>query len=147
MNTKIIRWKSTYKFKRYFFDFSKLFDKVCHKGLVINSKWYEISGNLLKLIENYLTDCLQKVFLTGQTSSWERVLSGVPQGLALGLLFSLIFINDLPDGIQSICKIFVVDTCLFSKCQDFKKSERELNEDLKINFFYQKVGLPMEKRL
>ena len=38
----------------------------------------------------------------------------------------------MPDGIQSICKIFVDDTSLFSKCHDFKKSEWELNEDLTI---------------
>ena len=44
----------------------------------------------------------------------------------LGLLL-LININDLSEGIQSIGKIFVDDTSLFSKCWDFKKSERDLN--------------------
>ena len=38
----------------------------------------------------------------------------------------------MPDGIQSICKIFADDKYLFSICHDFKKSERELNEDLTI---------------
>ena len=96
-------------------------------------KSYGISGNLLKLIENYLTDRKQRMVLNGQTSSWERVLSGVPQGSVLGTLLFLIYIKDLPDSIQSICKIFADDTSLFSKCHDFKKSERELNEDLAIN--------------
>ena len=67
-----------------------------------------------------------------RTLSWERVLSGVPQGSDLGPILFLIYINDLPDYIQSICKIFADDTALFSKCKDFKKSERELNEDLAI---------------
>ena len=67
-----------------------------------------------------------------KTLSLERVLSVVPQGSDLGPVLFLIYINDLPDDIQSICKIFADDTALFSKCKDFKKSERELNEDLAI---------------
>ena len=50
----------------------------------------------------------------------------------LGQLFLLIYINDLPDCNQSICKIFANGTSLFSKCQDIKKSERELNKGLTI---------------
>ena len=100
-------------------DISKVFDKVWHKGLIYKLKSYGISGNLLKLIENYLTNCKQRVVLNGQTSSWERVLSGVPQGSILGPLLFLIYINDLPDGIQSICKIFADDTSFFSKWHNF----------------------------
>ena len=44
----------------------------------------------------------------------------------------LIYINDLTDVIQRNCKIFADGMFLFSKCQDFKKSERELNEGLFI---------------
>ena len=73
----------------------KVFDKVWHEGLIYKLKSYGIYGNLLKLIENYLTDREQGVVLNGQTSSWERVLSCVPQRSVLGLLIFLIYINDL----------------------------------------------------
>ena len=36
----------------------------------------------------------------------------------LGPLLFLIYINDLPSGIESICKIFADDTSLFSKVED-----------------------------
>ena len=50
----------------------------------------------------------------------------------LGQLLSLIYIKELADGIQSICKTFVDDQSLVSKCHDLKKTEQELNKDLTI---------------
>ena len=47
------------------------------------------------------------------------------------LLF-LIYINDLPDNIQSTCKIFADDTSLFSHVFDKYKSQSELSNDLQI---------------
>ena len=93
---------------------------------------YGIDGNLLKLLQSYLKDRQQRVLLNGQTSSWENILAGVLQGSILGLLLFLIYINDLPDGLTSLCKIFADNASLFSKVINRKKSEIELNKDLKL---------------
>ena len=65
-------------------------------------------------------------------SPWKNILAGVLQGSVLGPILLLIYINDLPDGIKSICKIFADDTSLFSKIKDKNCSTVELNNDLKI---------------
>ena len=48
----------------------------------------------------------------------------------LGPLLFLIYINDLPNRIESICKIFADDTSLFSEVKDATVSHTELNNDL-----------------
>ena len=73
-----------------------------------------INGPPLTLIKSFLSNRFQRVVLNGQTSNWKEVLAGVPQGSILGPLFFLIFINDIPEGIQSNIKIFADDTSIFS---------------------------------
>ena len=83
---------------------------------------------------DFLSNRNQRVVLNGQISSWPIITAGVPQGSILGLLFFLIYINDLSDGLTSIVKLFVDDTSLFSVVHDINTSAKELNEDLdKIN--------------
>ena len=117
-----------------FLDISKAFDKVWHDGLIFKLKSYGVEGEPLLLLKNYLHNREQRVVLNGQTSEWKRIYSGVPQGSVLGLLLFLIYINDLSDGITSMCKIFADDNSLFAKVLDVNKSVTELNADLeKIN--------------
>ena len=60
----------------------------------------------------------QRVLLNDQESSWLPIKAGVPQGLILGPLLFLIYITDLPDRLNSIAKLFVDDTSIFSIVQD-----------------------------
>ena len=110
-----------------FLDISKAFDKVWHIGLLFKAG---VEGQLLALLKDYLYNRKQRVVLNGQTSDWRKINSGVPQESVLGPLLFLIFINDLPDGIASLCKIFANDTSLFSKVYDIDISAKELNSDL-----------------
>ncbi len=47
-------------------------------------------------------------------SVWERVTSGVPQGSGLGPALFLLYINDLPNIIESLTKLFADDTKIYA---------------------------------
>ena len=69
-------------------DLSKAFDRVWHDGLIYKIKCIRINGMFHKLI-SFLENIFQRVVLNGQTSLWEPVLAGLPQGSVLGPLFFL----------------------------------------------------------
>ena len=95
-----------------FFDISKAFDKVWHKGLIFKMKNAGIQGSLLAWFENFLLDRYQRVVLPGGSSDLICVRAGVPQGSILGPLLFLVYINDIVKDIGSNINLFADDTCL-----------------------------------
>ena len=114
-----------------FLDISKAFDKVWHEGLLFKLEHIGISGNLLSLLKSFLNNRFQRVVLNGQCSNWSSVLAGAPQGSILGPLLFLVYINDLPDGLDSSVKLFTGDISLFSTVSDPNMSADQLDKDLK----------------
>ena len=98
-----------------YFDFSKAFDTVPHKRLSVKMKAYGIEGKLLAWVEAFLSGREQVVRVNGELSSSKAVISGIPQGSVLGPLLFVIYINDLPDVVQSNILLFADDTKIFSK--------------------------------
>ena len=113
-----------------FLDISKAFDKVWHPGLLFKLKQNGINGNLLNMLEHYLSNRKQRVTLNGIESSWEPILSGVPQGSVLGPLLFLVYINDLTQNISANIKLFADDSSLFIKVDDAAVAHQTLMNDL-----------------
>ena len=115
-----------------FLDISKAFDKVWHEGLIFKLEQNGVSGNILKLFQNYLNNRKQRVVLNGSFSNYSRIESGVPQGSVIGPLLFLVYINDLERNIKSNVKFFADDTTLFSIVKDPKISANDLNHVLDV---------------
>ena len=101
-----------------FLDISKVFNRVCLEGLIFKFK-HGVEGKLIKLLEIYLKNQNQRVVPTGLSSSWKKLLAVVPQRSLLGLVLFLMYINDLPHDLPSICKMFADDISLFFKSKRF----------------------------
>ena len=86
-----------------FVTISKVFDD---EGLIFKLQTYDINGKLVNLTQDLLNSRQQRVILNGQMSSGEKVLLGEPQGSVLDSFLLLIYINDILEGIKSICKLF-----------------------------------------
>ena len=69
-----------------------------------------MGNSILNWIEQWLTDRRQRVVVDGEVSSWKSVLSGVTQGLVLGPILLLAYINDLEVGVTGSILTFADDT-------------------------------------
>ena len=107
-----------------------LFDKVWHQGVILKLKKNGISENLLKIIEDFLSNRYQRVVVNRQSSGSAAVNSGVPQGSILGPLLFLVYLNDLSTGMSSNPRLFADNTSIFSVVHDRNTSSDKLNTDL-----------------
>ena len=109
---------------------AEIYDNVWRKSLTSKLKSHNIQGEPLSLLEIFFDNYEKRL---GQNSEWKSIRCWAPQWSVLGLLLFLIFINDLPDIILLVCKIFNDDTSLFLEVLHINESLNELNVDLILN--------------
>jgi exonuclease III len=98
-------------------DIQKCFDSVDREILYRKLHNAGVRGHMLSWIRSYFTNRKQRIFINGVSSSnLCDLLLGVLQGSILGVLFFLVFINDIPFATELLCSMLFADdnTCLLS---------------------------------
>jgi hypothetical protein len=95
---------------------------------------YGITGDFLHWLDDYVSDRKQKVVVNNECSNPNTVKAGVPQGLVLGPLLFLLYINYITDNLSNLARLFADDTSLFYFGRNYDIMKSDINNDLsKLN--------------
>ena len=83
-----------------FTDFKKVFDRVWHTGLLRKPSMIGVALSSVSWISDYLKKRTVSVHVGSTLSPQHTISAGVPQGLYLGPVLFLVFINDLPSHVH-----------------------------------------------
>ena len=114
-----------------YIDLKRLLTPLTMQFCYVNLKNYGLDLGSLRLFASYLGNRNQKCYVNGVLSSASELRCEVPQCSILGPLFFLIYINDLPNCLNSACaKMFADDTTITISGSSLADLEQETNLEL-----------------
>ena len=87
---------------RIYLDLQKAFDTIDHEILLCKLYRYGVRGSVYEWCKSYLSDRCQFVYVNCTCSEFGDVKCGVPQGIVLGPLLFLLYVNDIQNCVPSI---------------------------------------------
>ena len=94
-----------------------------HPTLLKKLEFYGIREVSNTLLDSYLSERKQFIFINNSNSQLRDVTCGVPQGSILEPLLFLLYINNLPTALQTTPRLFADDTALLISNSSFSKME------------------------
>ncbi|RZF35180.1 hypothetical protein LSTR_LSTR014686, partial [Laodelphax striatellus] len=119
-----------------FCDLSKAYDRVNHELLLLKLSYYGFTAEALDFFKSYLTGRRQAVRIIDKKgfsvdSDWLLQPYGIPQGTILGPILFNIYMNDLPNSLDSKVILFADDTTVLVEGSEedvLLKSQRTISD-------------------
>jgi len=111
-------------------DFSKAFGLVPYDRLLMKLAASGVDSRVVIWVWEFLVGRTQRVGVGGQLSKEVKVTSGVPQGIVLGPLLFLVYVNDIWSNIDSSITLFADDCVIYRKIvnkNDIKRLQKDLD--------------------
>ena len=114
-----------------FLDLKKAFDTVDHEILISKLELYGVRGTNLEWFKSYVRNRKPICAISGKLSQSKDIRCGVPQGSNLGPILFLLYINALPNCLETTnASLFADDTNLTCKGLNPQEIKLNLNKDL-----------------
>ena len=113
-----------------FVDLQQAYDRVWRKGLFMKMTEAGIHGKLYNWIKDFLSNRTISTKINNSISSKEVQEEGLPQGSCLSCTLFLLFVNDLPDILQTEKALYADDLAMWYSTKHLPIAKNRLNEDL-----------------
>ena len=110
-------------------DLQKAFDTIDHSILLEKMSCLGFAGKTIAWYTSYLTNRSFIVNVGKEFSSPGKLSCGVPQSSILGPLLFLLYVNHMPQAVNSELLLYADDTCLIYMGKNIPKIEEQLNSD------------------
>ena len=107
----------------------KAFGTINHEIIFQKIRGMGFSEGCITLFQSYLSERIFLISIENQRSDYGRILCGVPQGSILGPLLFLIYVNDMPQAVNSNLFLYADDSCLMFQHKEVEEIEKVLNND------------------
>ena len=132
--TLVDQWLCNINEKKFcgalFLDFAKAFDVIDHNLLLKKLSLYGVKDTVLEMMNSFLSNRQQTVYVNSCFSSSKTIKYGIPQGSVLGPLLFSIYINDLPLYINNCCELFCDDATIHASHENLSMISTSLQNDI-----------------
>ena len=125
-------------------DLQKAFDTIDHEIFLEKMKHLGFADSVIFWFQSYLTNQTFFVNIRKDFSPPGELSCGVPQGSILGLLIFLLYVNDMPQAVDSDFSLYADDSCLVFGDNNVNEIEKRLNSNFNslCDWFVDKAWFP-----